>query len=114
MRRVLTTVYDTRNVLLLDLSIIYCTTEVQRFGNRLCFHPQVTRIGKCTDCGGLLSHLLCIAVYRDSEWMCVRLKQVNVDSSDFQSNRKAQNVVVCITLDTGISERLTGTVLVLS
>ena len=31
-----------------------------------------------------------------------------------QSNRKACSVVVCITLDTGISERLTGTELVLS
>ena len=42
-----------------------------------------------------------------------RLKQLLLTLS-LQSNRKACSVVVCITLDTGISERLTGTELVLS
>jgi len=46
----------------------------------------------------------------------VRPNKVNAASLtlSLQSNPKASSVVVCITLDTGISERLTGTELVLS
>jgi hypothetical protein len=28
------------------LPIVYCTTEAERLGSRLCFHPQVGGIGK--------------------------------------------------------------------
>jgi len=28
------------------LPIVYCTTEAERLGNRLCFHPLVGGLGK--------------------------------------------------------------------